>query len=387
MKIGIEAQRIFRPAKHGMEMVALELIRQIQKLDTVNEYILFAKDDKDRQCVSETSNFTTHAISSFAYADWEQIGLPLALRKVRPDFIHCTANTAPGICPVPLLLTVHDIIYLENIDFKGSAYQNAGNLYRRLFAPPAIKKARLIITVSHYEKQRIIEQCNNNIAADKVRVIYNGVDGRFHPRYAKEDIKQFKQEFNLPHEYILFLGNTAPKKNTLNVIRAYMEYCSKTSDALPLVITDYEKWRVEKTLEELNHKSNGAVRNSSLIDKFIFPGYISSEKMPLMYNGASLFLYPSLRESFGLPILEAMACGVPVITSNVSAMPEIAGDAAVLADPFQFKDLAAGIERLLSDSALRDSCKQKGFARAAQFSWENAAKDLIGIYNEVLNRP
>src|SRR5688572_1134505 len=121
MKIGIEAQRIFRPAKHGMEMVALELIRQIQQLDTTNEYVLFARNDADRQCVTETSNFTTHPISSLAYADWEQIGLPLALRKVKPDFVHCTANTAPGICPVPLLLTVHDIIYLENIDFKGSA--------------------------------------------------------------------------------------------------------------------------------------------------------------------------------------------------------------------------------------------------------------------------
>jgi glycosyltransferase involved in cell wall biosynthesis len=386
MKIGIEAQRIFRPAKHGMEMVALELIRQIQRLDTVNQYILFAKDDRDRQCVSETSNFTTHPIQSFAYADWEQIGLPLALRKVRPDLVHCTANTAPGICPVPLLLTVHDIIYLENIDFQGSAYQNAGNLYRRLFAPPAIKKARLIITVSHYEKQRIIDTCDNNIPADKVRVIYNGVDGRFHPRYPQEQIDQFKQEFNLPQEYILFLGNTAPKKNTSNVIRAYVDYCSKAKDPLPLVITDYEKWRVEKTLEELNSSGNGIVRKSGLINKFIFPGYIASEKMPLMYNGASLFLYPSLRESFGLPILEAMACGVPVITSNVSAMPEIAGDAALLADPFQYKDLAAGIERLSSDSALRESCKQKGFVRAAQFSWENAARDLIGIYNEVLNK-
>ena len=386
MKIGIEAQRIFRPAKHGMEMVALELIRQIQKLDTVNQYILFAKDDKDRQCVNETPNFTTHPIPSLAYADWEQIGLPLALRKVKPDFIHCTANTAPGICPVPLLLTVHDIIYLENIDFKGSAYQNAGNLYRRLFAPPAIRKARLIITVSHYEKQRIVEKCDNHLDADKVRVIYNGVDGRFHPRYSREQIGQFKKEFNLPDEYILFLGNTAPKKNTLNVIRAYVDYCNDNKDPLPLVITDFEKWRVEKILEELNYEGNTASKKSTLINKFIFPGYISSEKMPLIYNGASLYLYPSLRESFGLPILEAMACGVPVITSNISAMPEIAGDAAVLADPLQHKDLAAAMTRVLSNSSLRESCKQKGFARAAQFSWENAAKDLIGIYNEVLNK-
>lgn len=389
MKIGIEAQRIFRPAKHGMEMVALELIRQIQRLDTVNEYVLFAKDDRDRQCIIETSNFTTHRIPSFAYADWEQIGLPLALKKVRPDFVHCTANTAPGICPVPLLLTVHDIIYLENIDFKGSAYQNAGNLYRRLFAPQAIKKARLIITVSHYEKNRIIEKCEYKVPADKIRVIYNGVDGRFHPRYSKEQINRFRQDFNLPEEYILFLGNTAPKKNTLNVIRAYVEYWASNKTAPPLVITDYEKWRMEKVLEQSgilhNLNGKGGMKKSDVINKFIFPGYVSSEKMPLMYNGATLFLYPSLRESFGLPILEAMACGVPVITSNISAMPEIAGDAALLADPFQYKEITESMDRLLSDSDVRQSYIQKGFARAAQFSWENAAKDLISVYHEVLN--
>src|SRR5688500_11649434 len=231
MKIGIEAQRIFRPAKHGMEMVALELIRQIQRLDTVNEYILFAKDDKDRKCITETSNFSTHAISSVAYADWEQIRLPMALNKIKPDFIHCTANTAPGICPVPLLLTVHDIIYMESIDFKGSAYQNVGNLYRRVFVPPAIKKARLIITVSNYEKVRIIETCGYKIPAEKIRVIYNGVDGRFHPRYSKEQVNEFKRHLRLPKEYILFLGNTAPKKNTINVIRAYIEYCANNNDA------------------------------------------------------------------------------------------------------------------------------------------------------------
>jgi glycosyltransferase involved in cell wall biosynthesis len=286
-------------------------------------------------------------------------------------------------------LTVHDIIYLENIDFKGSAYQNAGNLYRRLFAPPAIKKAKLIITVSNYEKDKIIEKCEYKIPADKIRVIYNGVDGRFHPRYPKEQINKFRREFHLPQEYILFLGNTAPKKNTLNLIRAYVEYCATNKDALPLVITDYEKWRVEKILEESDvfHKFNGQaeMKKSAVIDKIIFPGYISSEKMPLMYNGASLYLYPSLRESFGLPILEAMACGVPVITSNISAMPEIAGDAALLADPFQYKEIAVAIDRLLADTDLRESYRQKGFTRAAEFSWENAAKDLISIYNEVLN--
>jgi glycosyltransferase involved in cell wall biosynthesis len=388
MKIGIEAQRIFRPAKHGMEMVALELIRQIQRLDGVNKYVLFARDDQDRKCVTETANFTTHSIASLAYADWEQIGLPLALRKVRPDLVHCTANTAPGFCPVPLVLTVHDIIYLESLNFNGSTYQNVGNLYRRLFVPPAIKKARMIITVSNYEKQRILEECQNKIPAENIRVIYNGVDERFHPHYSKEEISAFKRQFNLPEDYILFLGNTAPKKNTSNVIRAYVECLRENKDAPPLVITDYPKWRVEKELEELNLQKfsrKGGIKPTAVLNNIVFPGYIPSEKMPLAYNGAILFLYPSLRESFGLPILEGMSCGVPVITSNSSAMPEVAGDAAVLADPLACEDIARAMGRLLSDAELRESYKKKGLLRASQFSWENAAKNLISVYNETLN--
>jgi glycosyltransferase involved in cell wall biosynthesis len=388
MKIGIEAQRIFRPAKHGMEMVALELIRQIQRLDTVNQYVLFAKHDRDRKCVDETPNFTTHPIPSFAYPDWEQIGLPLALRKVRPDLLHCTANTAPGFCPVPLLLTVHDVIYLEGLAFGGSAYQNVGNLYRRLFALPSIKKARMIITVSNYEKNRIIQRCDDEIERDKISVIYNGVDGRFHPCYRKELIDAFKRQYNLPEDYILFLGNTAPKKNTSNMIRAYVEYWRKCPDAPPVVITDHERWRVEKVIQELKlqtAKGGESATRRELMRKFIFPGYVPSNLMPLAYNGAMLFVYPSLRESFGLPILEAMSCGVPVITSNTSAMPEIAGGAAMLADPTQYKDIAHAMEQLVSDTALRESCRQKGLARAAQFSWENAARDLLSLYDRVLN--
>ena len=373
MKIGIEAQRIFRPAKHGMEVAAMELIRRLQELDTVNEYILFAKKDKDNGYVRETPNFTHRFVPSITYADWEQIALPLTLKKIKPSLIHCTANTAPVYCPVPLVLTLHDIIFLEKLNFKGSSYQNLGALYRRMVVPKAIKKATVIITVSDYEKQAIMEKCG--VPEDKIRVIYNGVDERFHSDYPEEVLHSFRQYYQLPEAFILFLGNTAPKKNTLNLIRAYAEYCSQDKNALPLVITDYGQRMVENALSDINRKD--------LIGKCILPGYIPAAEMPLLYNCADLFVYPSLRESFGLPILESMACGTPVICSNASAMPEVAGQAALLVDPLSHADMAAAMFRMCNDSSLCDKYIQKGKERKNLFSWRLAAEQVLEIYKSV----
>jgi glycosyltransferase involved in cell wall biosynthesis len=370
MKIGIESQRIFRAAKHGMEVVAVELIRNIQRLDSVNDYFLFAKNGPDRNCVSDTANFHTEITPGNSYPWWEQVSLPAALKKMRPDLIHCTANTAPLSSGTPLILTVHDVIYLEGSDFNGSAYQNFGNIYRRMVVPPAIKKAKAIITVSEYEKRQIIKTCKVDPA--KITVIYNGVDKRFHPDHPAEEISSFRKQYGLPENFILFLGNTAPKKNTEAVITAYVHYCYIEPSCLPIVITDYGKKHVVRILKELN--------KPALIGKFIFPGYVPTAKMPLLYNSSSLFLYPSLRESFGLPILEAMASGVPVITSDTSAMPEIAGDAAILVDPYDVEEIAHAMRHILLSTTPREQMIQKGITRAGQFSWATAAEKLLAVY-------
>src|SRR5579864_898309 len=140
MRIGIEAQRIFRPKKHGMEVVAMELIRQLQQQDTTNEYVIFAKNDTDRECILPTKNFTIQTPPGKTYIDWEQLQLPRAVEKANLDILHCTCNTAPLFPGAPLLLTLHDIIYLEKTDFNGTAYQNFGNLYRRWDVPRIVKK-------------------------------------------------------------------------------------------------------------------------------------------------------------------------------------------------------------------------------------------------------
>jgi glycosyltransferase involved in cell wall biosynthesis len=372
MKIGIEAQRIFRPKKHGMDVVAIELIKNLQQIDKKNEYVIFGRTGVN-DVFSESPNFHVDTFSSFTYTDWEQFHLIQKVKKQKPDLLHCTANTAPLFLKVPLIVTIHDIIYLEQVDFKGTAYQNVGNLYRRLIVPRIAKKAKLILTVSEFEKQNIVRRLK--LPNEKVKVLYNGVGLQFNNQYSKEEIELFRKKYGLPSQFIMFLGNTAPKKNTLNVIKAYVEFCRQNKNPIPIVLLDYKKELVLKILEELN--------NSSLFSQFVFPGYVPYREIHLMYNAATLFLYPSLRESFGLPILEAMACGVPVITSNTSSMPEVAGDAAQLIDPFNYKDLSNAISKLLSDEKLRTCYKEKGLERVKKFTWKKSAEELLHIYETI----
>lgn len=373
MKIGIEAQRIFRPKKHGMDVVAIELIKNLQQIDKINQYVIFARDGVNDGTLSETFNFSLNRFGSFTYADWEQIGLPKAVRKEKINLLHCTANTAPLSTSVPLIVTLHDIIYLENVDFKGTAYQNLGNLYRRFIVPKIVKKAGLILTVSHFERENIIERLH--LPADKVQVLYNGVSSKFNRQYTKEDVETFRKQFHLPEKFIMFLGNTAPKKNTRNVIKAFAEYCLEEKNIIPLVLLDYKKELVSEILATLHWQD--------LIDHFIFPGYIPHQQIALMYNAATLFLYPSLRESFGLPILEAMACGVPVITSTTSSMPEIAGDAARLVDPYNYKELSFAISTILGDESLQKLYTEKGLERVKQFTWKASAEKLVSLYESL----
>lgn len=373
MKIGIEAQRIFRPKKHGMDVVAIELIKNLQEIDQVNQYFIFGRDGVN-DVLPGVSNFHVNTFSSFSYADWEQIRLVRQLKKMKVDFLHCTANTAPLFSPVPLLVTVHDIIYLEKVSFEGTAYQNFGNIYRRFIVPKISKKAKLILTVSEFERKNIIEKLR--FPEEKVRVLYNGVGTQFNTGYSKEKIEAFRKKFGLPEQFIMFLGNTAPKKNTLNVIKAYIDYTLQNSRPLPLVLLDYKKELVEKILQE-HHQS-------SLLSQFVFPGYVPYSLIPLMYNAATVFLYPSLRESFGLPILEAMACGVPVITSNTSSMPEVAGDAAEIIDPFDYRQLSNAMNRIVSSEELRNRYREKGLERVKKFTWRKSAEELLSIYKTIV---
>lgn len=372
MKIAIEAQRLFRRKKHGMEIVALEIIKELQKINTDDSFFVIAKNDLDDQCISATENFIIKKINSKFYPFWEQVSLPQLLKKIKPDILHCTANTAPLFFSGKLVITIHDVIYMESVNFSGSNYQNFGNLYRKFIVPKVAKKATIIITVSEFEKKVIAKRLN--ISENKIRVIYNAVNPQF-KIINIESLSLFKNKYQLPDDFILHFGNTAPKKNTIGVLKAYSLYSSNNKNNFTLVITDCSKDYIESLLKEINEPE--------LIKKIHILNYISFSEVPFLYNLAKVFLYPSHRESFGMPVVEAMACGIPVVTSNTSALPEIAGGAAILVDPKNAAEIAEQINILINDAAVYNSYKEKGLKNARRFNWNDAAKKTLEIYNEL----
>ena len=370
MKIGIEAQRIFRKNKHGMDYVVLQEIKELQKIDTVNEYFIFVKPGEDR-CLEETPNFHIIELKCPSYPLWEQVALPIAAQKHKVDILHCTSNTAPIWCSTPLMLTLHDIIFLEPRDKNNkSLYQNMGWLYRRIVVPKILNKCKRIITVSNFELNNIISKLN--IPKQQMAMVYNGYNNWFRPI---ENVEDVTSKYIDKTGYFFFLGNTDPKKNTERTLIAYSKYLKMSEVKRKLLIADLKSQHLE---EIISRKGLEDIK-----DNVVLTGYVVNSDLPYIYNGAFTFLYTSLRESFGIPLLEGMACGTPVITSNTSSMPEIGGKDAALINPESSDEIAAMMLKIENNSDFRNEVINNGLERAKLFSWKNTATKLLKLYEEV----
>jgi glycosyltransferase involved in cell wall biosynthesis len=372
MRIGIEGQRLFRLEKHGMDIVAIELIKHLQQIDVENQYFIFVKDGDDDDWYSPSRNFHLVRTKKASYHIWEQFILPVEVVRYKIDILHCTSNTAPLWITTPLVLTLHDIIYLENfrfVSYQSTLYQLVGNFYRRWVVPSILKKAVRIITVSQSEKEIILSrypQLNH-----KLFVIYNSMSDNF-LKIDKSSYSQLKAKYKLPDEYIFSLGNTNPKKNLPNVLRAYILYHRSIPNPLPLILADEPPNDLFKLL---------SVSIPKEVEKDIrFIGYVKNTDMPVLYSFCKLFIYVSLRESFGIPILEGMAAGVPVITSNVSCMPEIARDGACLVNPEKPQEIADAIHKIINDKPYANELIIKGKARIEHFAWIISAAKVLELY-------
>ena len=330
-----------------MDYVVLQEIKELQKMDTKNEYFVFVAPGEDR-CLENSKNFHIIEIGGNFYPLWEQFTLPHVANGLNLDILHCTSNTAPIRCKIPLILTLHDIIFLEPRDKNNkSLYQNMGWLYRRIVVPKILKKCKKIITVSDFEK--------NNIMIQDVQHIY--------------------QKYIDNPGYFFFLGNTDPKKNTERTLVAYSKYLEKSVIKRKLLMADLDQDYLDGIIER-NHIEN-------ISKNIVMPGYIVNKDLPFIYNSAFAFLYTSLRESFGIPLLEAMASGTPVITSNTSSMPEIGGPHAILVDPQNPDEIAEKMLQLESDDEFYSRQEQIGLERAKLFSWRQTADHLLAVYESV----
>jgi glycosyltransferase involved in cell wall biosynthesis len=373
MRIGIEAQRLLRPHKHGMDIVALELINALQQLDHVNEYFIFVRPDEDDKCLQLRSNFILVKVPGANYVHWEQIALPQALRQYNLDVLHCTANTAPLFPGVPLILTLHDVLFLAQKAQPGvntaTAYQRFGNKYRAWLVRLLVKRNPRIITISDHARRQIKDRLN--LPNAPVDVLYNGVSTRFYEPIFADQLIRVQATYQLPDRFFLFLGSADPRKNMKNTLRGFIQYAQLDRD-VQLVISGKQPDFLKQLLTAEEYAFVGK--------RCQFIGYIPDEDLPSLYKLAETFLFPSISEGFGLPILEAMTCGTPVITGNLTAIPEVAGEAALLIDPHQPDRIAEAMERLNYDPALRQTLIQRGKERAALFSWMRTARQLLAIY-------
>ncbi|TXC77126.1 glycosyltransferase family 4 protein [Luteibaculum oceani] len=375
--IAIEAQRVTRAKKHGMDFVALNYINALGKNYPNHKFIVFTKKGDDDKIIPHLPNLRIIYIPNLPYPIWEQIALPYYCKKFKVDVLHCTSNTAPIFLKSKLVLTLHDIIFMESNPLKdGSLYQRFGNLYRRWIVPNLVKKAKSIITVSNYEKENIKRRWPKH--EDKIETVYNAVNDHFWSFPSNEEINKAKELYQLPDRYFVFLGNTDPKKNVSNLFKAFYNLWKDFGDKTPkLVVPDYPaSWLNEWFLE------NGADQN---FKDFIFcSSYIHNKDLQCILTNAIAFLYPSKRESFGIPILEGFLSKVPVITSGVAAMPEVAGDAAILVDPLKPEDIKKALIQVLNQSSEeRETIVEQGYLRAHQFNWDSSAKQLMAIYKRV----
>ena len=353
----------------GIHWYIYNLLLNLAHVDQENQYTVFLSDRSfppNSGLTLRTSWLPT--TQPLVRIGWEQWVQPFVLWEEKVDLLHSLAFVTPLLSPCPSVITIYDLSFI--IFPQGFKYSK--RLYLTLLTRPSARKARRIITISESTKRDTIRLLG--VSSEKVDVVYCGVDKAFHPLPERE-IASFRQKRGLPERIILFVGTIEPRKNVTRLIEAYSHL---RGERVKLVIGGARGWLYEEIfarVEELN-----------LTDEVLFPGYIPPDELPLWYNAAELFVYPSLYEGFGLPPLEAMACGTPVITSNVSSLPEVVGEAGLTVNPMDSKGLAEAMNQVLCDEALRQSMRERGLARAGRFSWARAARETVGVYRRALGR-
>lgn len=371
MRIGIEAQRLFRKEKHGMDYVILNELRQLQCIDSENEYYVFVKPGEDH-CLDSTKKMYVLELHCPTYLLWEQWALPVAVKKHKIELLHCTSNTAPLYCGVPLLLTLHDVIFMDNRNCNSSSlYQKFGNMYRRFIVPRVAPKCKKIITVSNYEKNNIVNTIH--IHEEKVIVLHNGYDEIYKPL---SDVQDIHKKYIEKPGYFLILGNTDGRKNIVRMLIAYSQYLTRSNHKRSLLITSLGNDYIDGMIK---HNNIGNIR-----EYISLTGYVPIEDLPYLYNSAFAFLFVSLKEGFGIPILESMACGTPVITSNTTSMPEVAGENALLVNPKNCEEITNMMLKLENEDIFYIQQREYGLRQVISFSWEETTKKLLNIYKETV---
>ena len=368
MLVGIDGSRASSDQKTGTENYSLSLISALIDSDRQNKYEIYLRKDVDFG-VGSHDNISKKIISLPRL--WTQLGLALEVALRPPELLFIPAHTLPVLRrqDMKTVVTIHDLGYEflpEYHKFPQKFYLNKSTVY-------AAKKASHLIAVSEATKQDLVTKLGVDPA--KITVVYEGFDSKNYKPASKEAIKAVKQKFHL-NNYLLFVGTIQPRKNLENLLRAYAKVYRKID--CDIVLSGKRGWLDDKIMELPKELGIG--------DRVKFLGYTTSEDLPALYSGAKAFVYPSLFEGFGIPILEAFACHTPVLTSNISSMPEVAKDSALLVDPYDIDSIGECIIQIISNDVLRNQLIKRGKDRVQYFSWDKCAEETIKVFEKVYNQ-
>jgi glycosyltransferase involved in cell wall biosynthesis len=298
---------------------------------------------------------------------WEQTRLAALTRRL--DLLHGLAFASPLVAACPTIVTVHDLSFIRFPE----AFRPFHRLYLHWITSLSTRRARRVIAVSESTRRDVIQFFG--VRAGRVVTVPNGVTAEFSPANA-DQVADFRRRRGLPDRFMLFLGTLEPRKNLVRLIDAYADWRRTGSASVKLVLAGGQGWYYEQIYARVVERGLG--------DDVFFPGYVPGAELPWWYRAAELFVYPSLFEGFGLPVLEAMACGTPVITSSSSSLPEVAGDSTLLVDPSDTAALTAAMTQVLTDQDRAADLRARGLQQAAGFSWSRTAEATVQVYRAVL---
>ncbi|SPF44634.1 Glycosyl transferase, group 1 [Candidatus Sulfopaludibacter sp. SbA4] len=370
MRFAVDAHAIGRHLT-GNEVYVRSLLNALAAQDRDCEFVAYVSADD--ACRSIPSSIPIRRVATNPFL---RLGFDLAMkvREDRPDLLH-VQYTAPIGCPVPIVVSVHDVSFLEHPEYftRDRAWQLQWTVRR------TVRRAAKILTGSEFSRSSILK-VYGDLEEDKVVVVPNAAASEFRPISREAAAAGVRERFSIARPFLLSVGDIQPRKNQIGLIRAFARLLGSHPQLKQnLVLAGKETW--------FGDRVHQAARESGVADRIQFVGFVSDTDLLQLYNACDVFVFPSFYEGFGLPVLEAMACGRAVVCSNTSALPEVVDGAALLFDPYAVDEIVRAIADLLLDSELRARMERLGLQRAAHFSWQKTAQRTLEVFHEVAERP
>ena len=367
MRVGIDA-RLMYYSPGGIAEYTKRLVQALARLEGDEEFVILHSRKDARQDLVDAPRFRREKLWTPSHHRLESWTLPLELRRLGLDILHSPDFIPPTSNSFRSVITVHDLAFLLYPHFLT---EESARYYGQI--DQAVRRADHIIAVSESTKQDTMQLLG--VPERKISVIYEAANPIFRQMDREEARRRLSEEFDLPEHFVLFVSTLEPRKNITTLLQAYYQLIDDYKLPHKLVLAGRKGWLFDDVF--------ATVSKLKIEDDCFFLGRVPVEHLLYLYNTADVLVHPAFYEGFGLPPLEAMACGTPVVASNVSALPEVVGDAGLLADPNDVEELEVAMYRMLTDNDLRASSIERGLKRSALFSWERAARETLQVYREV----